>query len=446
MKRNLWLLVILPVCIAVIAATSGFWKWGKKNPLETVPTAHVQKGNFEIPVRELGKLKAEKSVTISARIPGKIIRLCKEGAEVKPGDFLIQIDTSDMVRTLQERELDHQNALNEVLKTKGELDSLRLENELKIKQTRAELDHNKGLLQETEETKARYERLLKDRLVTQAQCDEIRLKVEEKKLSVRKSELSLSVEKRKALSSEKNKSGQIENLNIRSRIQKVRLDEVRTQIREATIKAPAAGIVIFKEIWKGGEQGKITEGDQIFPQFALIEIPDLTKMNVAVKVDEMSIHLVKAGQPARIKLDADPTRLLLGKVTEIATLASEGRFWERTAPGKKYVEVVIGLEKSDPKLLKPGMSANVDIITRTIPDVLSIPLEAVITEGKQAFVYLRTSSGFEKRAVALGDKNDNFVVVKKGISKGDSVALKDPTRKTAETPSPTPLPEGPQKK
>jgi multidrug efflux pump subunit AcrA (membrane-fusion protein) len=90
--------------------------------------------------------------------------------------------------------------------------------------------------------------------------------------------------------------------------------------------------------------------------------------------------------------------------------------------------VKINIEQSD-TTLRPGMTTSNAIETASIERVLSIPLEAVTTEGGLSFVYKRDGSHVVKQQIETGVMNDNEIVVRRGLQKGDKVLLVPPPDK-----------------
>src|SRR5207302_1355636 len=76
--------------------------------------------------------------------------------------------------------------------------------------------------------------------------------------------------------------------------------------------------------------------------------------------------------------------------------------------------------------IKPGMSSKVEILINSLDDVVSVPLQAVMTEGTKQFCYVAKGSRQERREVEVGDFNDEFIEIKKGIAEGEKVCLRNP--------------------
>lgn len=99
-----------------------------------------------------------------------------------------------------------------------------------------------------------------------------------------------------------------------------------------------------------------------------------------------------------------------------------------STPGRKNFEVSVALKESDPKTIKPGMTADAEFICDAVKNVLYVPLEAVVEKDGQTQVFVKTAKGFVRKTIVTGLSNDSFVIVKKGLSKNEVIALRDPTR------------------
>jgi hypothetical protein len=140
-------------------------------------------------------------------------------------------------------------------------------------------------------------------------------------------------------------------------------------------------------------------------------------------INEVDVRKVAVGQKVAISLDADPTKKLRGTVTSVANVGEQ-----RPNQDSKVFEVKIVVEQSD-TTLRPGMTTSNAIETASLDRVLSVPLEAVTTEGGLSFVYKRAGSRVVKQQIETGVMNDNDIVVKRGLEKGDKVLLVPPADK-----------------
>jgi RND family efflux transporter MFP subunit len=161
-------------------------------------------------------------------------------------------------------------------------------------------------------------------------------------------------------------------------------------------------------------------------------LPDLSHMQAVLEVNEVDISKVKADQSVEVRLDAFPDRKFTGKVMNVASIGNA----KESNPSVKVFEVLVDLDQAD-SILRPGMTVSARIQVSTIPNVVSVPIESVFDDGGKPVVYVENGSSFEKRAVTLGEKNDNFIIVLKGVKEGDKVSLTDPNASSQQDVKPT---------
>jgi hypothetical protein len=111
-------------------------------------------------------------------------------------------------------------------------------------------------------------------------------------------------------------------------------------------------------------------------------------------------------------------------VTEIANVGEQ-----RPNQDSKVFEVKIQVLQAD-TTLRPGMTTSNAIETASIPNALSVPLEAVVSEGGYSYVYKRDGRSVVKQMIEPGAMNDNEIVVRRGLAKDDRVLLTPPADKT----------------
>jgi HlyD family secretion protein len=152
-------------------------------------------------------------------------------------------------------------------------------------------------------------------------------------------------------------------------------------------------------------------------------------MKVKVKIHESVIKKIDLGQTATLKVDAQRNLRLDATVKSVGTLAnSEG--WRQTV--KEYLVEADINDLPTSAGLKPGMTAEVKIHVRTIPDTLMVPVQAVTEYEGKAVCYVKRGRGLERVNVEVGDSNDQYIQVLAGVGDGDEVALDARSRAAAE--------------
>ena len=217
--------------------------------------------------------------------------------------------------------------------------------------------------------------------------------------------------------------------NIQGRARK----EIYEQLDKCVMTAKKTGLVIYggnrEEMYYGGQE-RIREGASVREQQAIITIPDMTKMSVRVKIHESYIKKVKKGQKVHITVDAFPDQALDGEVSSVSVLPDSQNRWLN--PDMKVYLTTITVTGSH-EWLKPGMSAKVEIIVNRLENVVYMPIQAVSPADGKQFCYVANGGTPERRLVEIGEFNDEFIEIKKGLKEGERVLLR-PTEAPSEKP------------
>jgi multidrug efflux pump subunit AcrA (membrane-fusion protein) len=144
-------------------------------------------------------------------------------------------------------------------------------------------------------------------------------------------------------------------------------------------------------------------------------MPDLSQMQVKLGIHESVIDRVRPGLEAIVTL---PDRTLTAKVSEVASVTRPAGWW--TGNVVKY-DTVIKLPENEG--LKPGMSAEIEVILAVHEDVLLIPVAAVIETDQGDYCWVAGQADPVKKEIQLGDSNDVFIEVLSGLREGEQVIL-----------------------
>lgn len=200
------------------------------------------------------------------------------------------------------------------------------------------------------------------------------------------------------------------------------LDQANAKATERTVKAPSSGSIVELNAKVGATvtggmvmgEGDTSGGKQC------MQIADLSKMKVTVQVGEKDIAKIAVGQSANVTYPAFPDIVSQGTVTAIASVANSDA--ANGGGGSVTFNVDILIEAPDSRL-KPGMTAEVSVVTEQLDDVVMVPTMALMTEdGEHYYVNLATDDeGKETRRVKVTvvTQNDNEAVVGKTQVKRD---------------------------
>ncbi len=230
------------------------------------------------------------------------------------------------------------------------------------------------------------------------------------------------------------------NVQVRQR------KDLNEQLEKCVLKAKKTGLVVYggggEEMYYYGNQEPIREGATVRERQAIITIPDMTRMSVKVKIHETYIKKIKKGEKVRITVDAFPDTILDGQVTKVGVLPDSQNRWMN--PDLKVYVTTITIDGTY-DWIKPGMSAKVEILVDHLNDVVYVPIQAVApSEGKQV-CYVVHGLKPEKREVEIGQFNDEFIEIRKGLKEGEKVLLRPPVSGTPETDEQEKEPDNPGK-
>jgi multidrug efflux pump subunit AcrA (membrane-fusion protein) len=192
----------------------------------------------------------------------------------------------------------------------------------------------------------------------------------------------------------------------------------QTAMAGFTILAPADGMVIYAREWGG--QKKVVGSTVNAWDPVVATLPDLREMESITYISELDIQKLALKQTVKIKLDADPNKVLTGTVTSVANIGEQ-----RPNSDSKVFEVRITVDKSD-TTLRPAMTTGNEILVAKLDSVLSVPLECVHTESGLTYVFKKSGRSVVKQEVALGMLNENATVVTRGLTAQDELLLATP--------------------
>ena len=199
------------------------------------------------------------------------------------------------------------------------------------------------------------------------------------------------------------------------------LDQANAKAASRTVTAPSSGSIVELNAKVGATVtgGMIMGESDTSGGKQCMQIADLSKMKVTVQVGEKDIAKIAVGQSANVTYPAFPDIVSRGTVTAIASVANSD---SNSGGGSVTFNVDILIEAPDARL-KPGMTAEVSVVTEQLDDVVMVPTMALMTEdGEHYYVNVATDDeGKQTRRVKVTvvTKNDNEAVVGKTQVKRD---------------------------
>jgi len=430
-----WKRGLLAIGTLAVLASAGVLIPGAMSPDAEGPTlTHtVTRGDLVVTVTEQGTLESSNNAEIKCKVRGwsLVTWVIEGGTVVQAGDELVRLDTKRIEDAISQQTTTYHTSAATLAQSKATVANAEIaipaylegsyETQLKS------LQRSKTIAQTNLETAqkmlANTKKMFRRGYVTD-------LEVEGNAFTVTQAELELKVvETEIDVLNKYTKEMRMETLNgnlkaSKSKLQadeagfsmdEMRLERARKELKDCVIKADRSGLVIYPSAAAWKETPDIAEGVNVRKDQTLLLMPDLSKMQVKVGIHESMVDRVRPGQDARITL---PDRTLYGKVVSVSPVTRPAGWW--TGNVVKY-DTLIELPSAEG--LKPGMSAEVEVILDRHVDVLTIPVAAVVETEAAQFCWVKTVDGPQRRALQLGDSNDSFIEITAGLKAGEEVVL-----------------------
>lgn len=397
-KRSKALIIALVIVIMVITALGAFLLYkkstrgdsggGETSPApaaaETqtaaaplpVKVAPARVADLEKRIKSPGEVFTERKVILKAEVKGVLKKLnIQEGRQVRSGEVLAELDDTPYRLQLEQDEASRLKALSELL-----LD--RLFQQPELAGNSADLEN----LKKAEEAFLKAEESHKKGLISQDELDKTR----------RDYELALigSGLKRDEIIAASKGLTQAE----------VNVKRARMELEKTRITAPFAGVVT---------QIKVAPGENIEAGREICTLVDLSQLKIEAKVLETLIGKVKVGREADVRFSAYPGKVFQGRVAAISPLVS---------PAEKTCSVFIHLDNPSGEI-KPGMHAEVEIVSEIFPGRLLVPQAAVLVRGGRPLVFVVENGLAKWRYIQTGEENEQLVEVLDGVKEGEQVIV-----------------------
>jgi len=359
------------VIIAVLVGLSKSGVIGNKDEGKEVEISKVVASTIVETVSATGKIQPEIEVKISPEVSGEIILLnVKEGQVVKKGDLLVKINP-DLYTSSYNRSVSNLSGTRAGL----------TQSEASYKEAKANYDRNKTLYDKGVISKSDWDKAIASFEVAKATKQNAYYTVQSASATV---------------------------------------NEAKDNLGRTTIYAPADGTISVLNV----ELGERVLGTQQMAGTELLRVANLNNMEVEVDVNENDIVKIKIGDEANVEVDAYLKKKFKGTVTSISNSASSTLTSDQVTNFKVKVRI---LKESYQDLLegkpdtyspfRPGMTATVDIITKTKANVLAVPISAVVVKSDTTAVTeikVEEAPNDDKKAAPKSDKKFECVFVKVG--------------------------------
>ncbi len=367
--------IITVLVIAAVAASVGAYIYTRPGPEPKVTTAGVTRGDITEVVSATGTLDAVTDVTVGSQVGGIIQELGADfNSIVKKDQVLLRINPDNINTQIEQAKAT-------------------------LAQRKADVEHNKVAVEDTQLKLKRTRELFAKQLVTQQDLDTADINVKSAVATLNSSEAALTQAQ-------------------------ANLDQQQVNLAHTIITSPIDGIVIQRAV----DVGQTVQANFQSPTLFVIA-DDLTKMKCTANIDESEVGKIRPGQLVRVRVDAYPQETFYGTVVQV-------RLQPIVVQNVVTYGTVVNVPNPDLKL-KPGMTANVQVEIAKRTDVVRVPVNAVrFRPTAEIFDALNQPMPPELQQRGAGGQG--------GSRRADATAPASPGSGAASTPASQAGPGGPQ--
>ena len=445
-------------------------------------TEIVRRGPLEIKLTERGNVDSANNLTLRSLVEGgtgyAILKIVDEGTRVEPGQVLVELDSARLrdEALAQQIRLDAAQAAFKIADADVAIQKMQNDSDvaaaqLKLELARLDLEKYKYgdsvqemqiVLDEIEiagEYLARAterwtftERLVRKGFTSTKVLDADRVGVARARI-----DLDTACEKRRVIDrfSHRREMAQkesdavfceheLERVKLRGQaaltqrdrillarkrsyfIENERHKKMLSQIAACTIRSPRAGMVVHANTLENGRSSStplIYEGATVRERQPLIHLPDLTSMQISARIHETKVTLLSEGLDVAVRVDACGGETFHGVVDQVAQVANSGS-WPNVNVKEYATTIRLTDQVEKLALLKPGMTAEVEIMVDRLEAVLQAPLQSCVERGGRYFAWVQEDdSDLERHEIQLGKMNDMVAEIVAGLVEGEQVVL-----------------------
>jgi HlyD family secretion protein len=392
--------LLLSVIGLVVSACATSSPDGPATAASTSPAvATVERRDVRRIARLHGTVEAASSLAVVVpRLAGQqsgnlvITRLVANGTRVQPGDVLVEFDRQAQLDSALERRAEWKDLEEQVKRLEAQHVEAAVKDETLLKTTenalalaRLEVDKNPLL------PKIEAEKNLLSLEAAEAEAAQVRRTNALKREAARAERRTLEIRRDRALSALQHAERNAELLSVR---------------------APIAGMVVLRSIWKSGRMGEPQEGEEVRGGLGLLDVVGETTMRVRVRLNQADLDGLEVGQSATVTLDAYPTREYRARLDRISPVAIASSMSDKV----RGLAAIFTIDGRD-EVLTPDLSAAVDVEIATWPNALTVPRDAVTWRDGMPGVQV----GADWRAVSLAGFTDLEAVISQGVREGEQV-------------------------
>jgi HlyD family secretion protein len=409
-----WALLLVPVIGGGLAA-SGVIKApttaSSNDTTNKLETATASQGQFRVSVTGPGTLEAGQTLDVKAEVNGTVASLPKEGQRVTRGELVATLGRESFNRNVENAQLALAKAQAQLESQRAGQANARGSQNQQLAQAKANFDNASLEVVNASTNLTNTKNLFSaggassnDVTTASSNLQKAQSNLTSARIGLETAQSSLGIKANSDVQDLRNSQLAVEQAQIA-------LKNAQSDASKTKIYAPVNGVISSVAAQIGSPTSSVA---------GLFTIIDDAVVELPVQVDETEIGKVKVGQPADVTLDALPDGNFKGKVSRISPKAT-------VVSNIAVFYVRVRLENPD-RVLRPGMSAEAEIVSQQIDNAITVSKRAVETVRNRAYVQVLNKDGVtqERTRVRTGPDDGTNIVITSGLERGQTVVL--PTR------------------
>jgi HlyD family secretion protein len=442
-------------CLIAIPVSAAIWGvshiWARPElPPELSEVEQVHKVRYDRFVNAPGEIQSANNTiveceieNIQVRVMGnsinagastRILTIIPDGSKVKKGDVLCKLDS---------REFEEMVRLQKINVERAKADKLQAEMELEVAKIAIE-EYRKGMaLQQIQNLKGRIalaqtdssrfaarlewsQKMLEKGYISKSALMTDQMSLQRSDIALTQAEIQLNTYEKFSMPKQIHQlQTQITTLETNLTLENERyqryLDRLKLyekQIDNCTVRAPHDGLAVYANEEDGDT--RIEEGSSVRQGQDIFVLPDLTDMQVMAKLSESIVQKVQPGMKVRILVESVFNKSMMGTVERIAQLPIASSSWRSSNEVKQYYCIV--KVDDEPEDMRPGLNAEIQVLTDAPEEKLTITPDVVEIEGGREFCLVMSDDGeIEKREIRTRTGDPQTLEVLDGLNEGENV-------------------------
>jgi RND family efflux transporter MFP subunit len=399
-------LIIIAGALALLVIVAVVASRGKHSDVAEVRLQKLTYTTFTVKLPENGVVMHELAATIPALVGGNLGQiLVQAGSVVSQGELLATIYNPTIQYNAAGSEADSASANANISAAEGLEKSTKVGNQ-------AQVDTNKSALDLAKRVYDEDVTLYNNKAIPRNQLD-----TDKSTLDQRQVAYDQSVQQLRLGAISGYNGGSVQAAQAAAEKARIINDQNQQQAAFLQIRAPFSGVVQSVTAQTNDALRPLQPGDAIVAGQPLFTMAGGHGYIVRAQVDEQDIINVRLGMPVLVTGQDFPGKTIHGHIASIAPIATKSTDATSTA---KQVLTTVQLDESPP-FLRDGMSADVDILTTSIPHAIVIPNDAISKEKGKSYVFVVQDGTAHKRAIVTGKASDTQTLVTSGLAAGDTI-------------------------